>query len=898
MATELTQKFKKIFEGSEEGFYLSDPNKVTVKPNGGERWETARGDGYQELNEAIQGHLEGSQRKGVVLPPINKDNKCKWGAVDIDGNIYKDDKEKINIIKKINQLDLPIMPCFSKSKGLHLYVFFTDWVDASLTRKILKTLLHKLNLPQDTEIFPKQDKINGKGIGNGIMLPFMSGVGNDYIYAVDNGKFKTGSLEAFIELQQDMTLDAESFKIDIPEPETNNKIDFEKDKQDHGYTKWEILKKIKDGTIEQHKPIGGHYYAWIQVIICKCIKQGFGDNEILKLIKEVHKDSEDSPYVFPESYKNQINYTRGQRQLNKPNPGDTKFLEKTNIDTALKLDQVKKNYCYVMANDMFNKLGSPEFYQKQQINNFHKHEIKMRGALTDHLLGRADFAKAETFMTNAKYPPGLVHINKPGMIPLMDQGVVLNIYIPNYLEPKEGDVKFIIDFFIWLLGEKKWRIIEQWLAYMLQYPGEKMKWAVVIVSAVEGVGKGLLARIGSRILGYHNVNENANYKHLTNTHNTLLIGTQLLVLNEVSLGDFKSKNEGTNTLKNFVADDFYSCNFKNKPMVKLPNLTNIMLFSNDERVLGVSDGGRRYHFSNIKKTEEEILEKQDFFDKAWNFVDSDEGASALIHYFKNVKIDDPSIFKKRAPQTDDLKELIEQSKHPVIKKLEYDLNKYALGEYALIFDGKFSGLATFDWLNEQLSTPSDIHKFDWGSYGDDALYKFLASNCTKWNNGENTRQIEIKGHRLRFYLLDDTRCPIPGKSYKDLTPKDIQIIYENFTNIREEIRDEPGNYEEAKNNLEKQIKDLKKEIKNALAQVDRLPQTYKDFKGKTVEQIYEGLRNGTIKLNKDKFKDAIKELKDIKKNEEIIARGIRSPEEIFETYKDENKEKYRRKTSY
>ena len=81
-------------------------------------------------------------------------------------------------------------------------------------------------------------------------------------------------------------------------------------------------------------------------------------------------------------------------------------------------------------------------------------------------------------------------------------------------------------------------------------------------------------------------------------------------------------------------------------------------------------------FSNVKKTEEEILEKQDFFDKAWNFVDSDEGASALlIHYFKNVKIDDPSIFKKRAPQTDDLKELIEQSKHPVIKKLEYDLKR-------------------------------------------------------------------------------------------------------------------------------------------------------------------------------------------------------------------------------
>ena len=129
----------------------------------------------------------------------------------------------------------------------------------------------------------------------------------------------------------------------------------------------------------------------------------------------------------------------------------------------------------------------------------------------------------------------------------------------------------------------------------------------VLLSEVEGVGKGLLARILSRILGYENVNENANYKHLTNTHNTLLIGTQVLVLNEVSLGDFKSKSEGTNSLKNFVADPFYTCNFKGKPMIKLPNLTNFMLFSNDPRVLQINDGARRYFFCNINKTEEEII---------------------------------------------------------------------------------------------------------------------------------------------------------------------------------------------------------------------------------------------------------------------------------------------------
>ncbi len=61
--------------------------------------------------------------------------------------------------------------------------------------------------------------------------------------------------------------------------------------------------------------------------------------------------------------------------------------------------------------------------------------------------------------------------------------------MPHYLTAKAGDVQFLIDFFIWLIGEKKWKIIEQWIAYMLQYPGEKIKWFVVLVSVIEGVGK-------------------------------------------------------------------------------------------------------------------------------------------------------------------------------------------------------------------------------------------------------------------------------------------------------------------------------------------------------------------------------------------------------------------------
>ena len=63
------------------------------------------------------------------------------------------------------------------------------------------------------------------------------------------------------------------------------------------------------------------------------------------------------------------------------------------------------------------------------------------------------------------------------------------------------------------------------------------------------------------------------------------------------------------------------------------------------------------------------------------------------------------------------------------------------------------------------------------------LYKFLSANCDPWNNGESTRQIKINGVRNRYYLLNDNRCPVPGKSYKDLEPKQIEIINNNYLKL-------------------------------------------------------------------------------------------------------------------
>ena len=321
-------------------------------------------------------------------------------------------------------------------------------------------------------------------------------------------------------------------------------------------------------------------------------------------------------------------------------------------------------------------------------------------------------------------------------------------------------------------------------------------------------------------------------------------------------------------------------------MVKLPNLTNFILLSNDPRVIGANQGVRRYFFCNITRTEQEIIQKTDegFFKKAWDFVDSDEGARALIHYFKKeVNIPNPKIFKARAPITEDLKQLIEQSKHPLQKKLEHDL---ARPDYInrRIFADNWCGLITFDELNERLSTTDrdEYKRFDWGSYGDDALYKFLSANAIRWNNGEATRQISIQGVKHRFYLLDDTRSPVPNKSYKDLTPKQIEITHQNYTSVIKEIKDEEPEYTKAKKYLPGQIKHFKMKIELWVnlangTKKDKWTRKEPKFKGKTIEQAYKEIMDGTIALESN---DAV-DRNGIKLMEYKLQRGIRTPEQII-----------------
>ena len=63
-------------------------------------------------------HLSGQQSLGIV--PINENNECVWGAIDVDE--YQLDLKQLAI--KLAKQKLPLIICRSKSGGAHIYYIF------------------------------------------------------------------------------------------------------------------------------------------------------------------------------------------------------------------------------------------------------------------------------------------------------------------------------------------------------------------------------------------------------------------------------------------------------------------------------------------------------------------------------------------------------------------------------------------------------------------------------------------------------------------------------------------------------------------------------------------------------------------------------------------------------
>lgn len=152
-------------------------------------------------------HLEGTRPLGVV--PIDDDARCWWGSIDID----EYDTDILAIIRSAEKY--PLVPCRSKSGGLHLFLFVSEPVPAGEMQAVLRALSAAIG-KAGSEIFPKQSEVlaHRGDVGNWIVMPYYGDTFDGKLQE-QVGLKKTGSsmtLQEFITLVQSKRLTAKQFE--------------------------------------------------------------------------------------------------------------------------------------------------------------------------------------------------------------------------------------------------------------------------------------------------------------------------------------------------------------------------------------------------------------------------------------------------------------------------------------------------------------------------------------------------------------------------------------------------------------------------------------------------------------------------------------------------------------
>ncbi|SHF34263.1 hypothetical protein SAMN02745206_01800 [Desulfacinum infernum DSM 9756] len=178
---EAVARYLRLFQGREDCFarQWADRSKGTQ--------------GYVPVRRPMEDqdvldHLQGRRTYGIYL--LQKDSRVRLGVLDADlvsalrstpltpqqRDLLR--REQRYLLTRLPELGreagLPCLAEFSGGKGFHFWYFFRDPVEAHLVREALHVLAGRIQPDLSCfqlEVFPKQDRLAGKGLGNLVKLP-------------------------------------------------------------------------------------------------------------------------------------------------------------------------------------------------------------------------------------------------------------------------------------------------------------------------------------------------------------------------------------------------------------------------------------------------------------------------------------------------------------------------------------------------------------------------------------------------------------------------------------------------------------------------------------------------------------------------------------------------------
>src|SRR5690554_251193 len=258
----------------------------------------------------------------------------------------------------------------------------------------------------------------------------------------------------------------------------------------------------------------------------------------------------------------------------------------------------------------------------------------------------------------------------------------LNSYVPARLKRvPEGTtdiVKRIKGHIAHLLpDEREQDLVIHYLAHNVQYPGEKIQWAIVL-QGVQGDGKSLLAEMMQHVLGKNNV-RTMNVQTLESPFTGWATGQCMTFIEELKLDNFR-KYEVLNNLKPYISNPIVEETKKGKDPRTVINTTNYFALTNFKDAIPIDATDRRYCilFSQWQSKEalEEWMEKHPgYYPNLYD--DMRNHAGEILHWVLNLHIPESFFAMTRAPHTSAKARMEELSKSPSVLALEDALQMFA-----------------------------------------------------------------------------------------------------------------------------------------------------------------------------------------------------------------------------
>jgi hypothetical protein len=250
----------------------------------------------------------------------------------------------------------------------------------------------------------------------------------------------------------------------------------------------------------------------------------------------------------------------------------------------------------------------------------------------------------------------------------------LNSYKPNSIDAVPGDIK-IFDELLNLLFpdvEIKEKVLD-WYCHIIQKPGDKIRYAILLYSPEQQLGKGSLFGLMRKILGSNNTMEIDVGEALDKAKGFL--NKQLVLIDELKSDEkYNTNKKLVNMLKRLITEENHGTRELYTDYKEVVSTTNYVLHSNEEDALAIGQNDPRYFVIGCHSKPKD----ESWYNRLWDFIGrGDEpgpGIKHVYHFLKNRKIRETFNPKGRAPITEYSKNMANSGEHPLTQRVREDFN--------------------------------------------------------------------------------------------------------------------------------------------------------------------------------------------------------------------------------